>query len=852
MAEELRHLDHLYVIEHAADEDFHRRGGGGNARLRPVERRAHGMALRGDLDQVLTEDEDARRQLGLDIEELQALGTILVLEGAGAAYPLQLDSLTSMSRHRKSPRRPQWLLLSVQPPEDDRPERATIWVADEYRAQFIKIFEDYLDKVSTQGDPENWTTPEGNPRNQALVANISRIRRALLDDMWTSAGEPPRHGSHWWEVWLDTTRPNHQNIEGFIETYELRSIPRAIVFRDRRIIWLEATWAQLEVLPLTSIPVAEIRRPEFLDTIEDLPNAAQAEYVDELANRLIPAPDHAPAVCHLDTGAYRDHRLISESLDPNDLHTIVGRSGNDLHGHGTGMAGIGLYGARLDDLFVGNDRVQLAHRLESVKMVPTAGEPQHDPRDYGTATVEAVTLPEIAARRRRTFCMPISTAPDRPGEPTLWSATVDALAVGTDVTRDGTELQLISTPEAESSRLILVATGNVDSYQLDHRTHSDTSPVEDPAQAWNALTVGAHTDLIGIPTDPQYAGWTPLAAEGDVSPHSRTSVMFDQRKWPIKPDICMEGGNVLSDGANGFEDRHPLLSLRTTGIGNDLALTSANATSAATAQAARLATLATARYPEYWPETVRGLLPHAADWTHTMRAEVDGTSTKGELLQLLRRYGWGVPSEEAVLTSRGRSVTLVSQDEFVPFEGDELRVRRFRLHSLPWPQDALLELGEAEVRLRVTLSYFVEPSASRRGWRQRYSYPSHGLRFDLQGTLETQQEFIRRVNWEAQDEEGGGAGPATTSGRWFVGSTGRHLGSLHQDDWYGTGAELAACNSIAVYPVGGWWKNNRRRDRSGLPVRYALLVSLRTAAQDVDLYTPIATQIGVPVEIAIE
>lgn len=852
MAEELRHLDHLYVIEHAADEDFHRRGGGGHARLRPVERRAHGMALRGELDQVLTEDEDARRQLGLDIEELQALGTILVLEGAGAAYPLQLDSLTAMSRHRKTRRRPQWLLLSVQPSEGDRPERATIWVADEYRAQFIKIFEDYLDKVSTQGDPENWTTPEGNPRNQALVANISRIRRALLDDLWTSADEPPRHGTHWWEVWLDTTRPNHENIDGFIETYGLRSIPRAIVFRDRRIIWLEATWTQLEVLPLTSVPVAEIRRPEFLDTIEDLSTAAQAEYVDDLADRLIPAPDNAPAVCHLDTGAYRHHRLISESLDSSDLHTIVGTSGNDLHGHGTAMAGIGLFGAGLDDLFVGNDSVQLAHRLESVKMVPAAGEPQHDPRDYGTATVEAVTLPEIAAPRRRTFCMPISTAPDRPGEPTLWSATVDALAVGTDVTRDGTELQLISTPEADSSRLILVATGNVDSYQLDHRTQSDTSPVEDPAQAWNALTVGAHTNLADAPSDPQYAGWTPLAAEGDVSPHSRTSVMFDQRKWPIKPDICMEGGNVLSDGANGFEDRHPLLSLRTTGTGNDLALTSANATSAATAQAARLATLAMARYPEYWPETLRGLLPHAADWTPTMRAEVDGASTKSERLQLLRRYGWGVPSEETVLTSRGRSVTLVSQDKFVPFEGDELRVRRFRLHSLPWPQEALRELGEAEVRLRVTLSYFVEPSASRRGWRQRYSYPSHGLRFDLQGTLETQQEFIRRVNWEAQSEEGGGAGPATTSGRWFLGPTGRHLGSLHQDDWYGTGAELAACNSIAVYPVGGWWKNNRRRDRSGLPVRYALLVSLRTAAQNVDLYTPIATQIGVPVEIAIE
>jgi len=63
----------------------------------------------------------------------------------------------------------------------------------------------------------------------------------------------------------------------------------------------------------------------------------------------------------------------------------------------------------------------------------------------------------------------------------------------------------------------------------------------------------------------------------------------------------------------------------------------------------------------------------------------------------------------------------------------------------------------------------------------------------------------------------------------------------------GSGAELAACNHVAIYPVGGWWKNNRRQDRRDLSVRYALLVSLRTQAQDVDLYTPIATQLSIPV-----
>ena len=89
----------------------------------------------------------------------------------------------------------------------------------------------------------------------------------------------------------------------------------------------------------------------------------------------------------------------------------------------------------------------------------------------------------------------------------------------------------------------------------------------------------------------------------------------------------------------------------------------------------------------------------------------------------------------------------------------------------------------------------------------------------------------------------------TTAGTWAVRL--RNSGSLHADIWTGTGAELADSGYIGVIPVGGWWKENDRKDRVGLPVRYALLVSLRTDAVATDIYTPIATQIGIPVPISI-
>ena len=159
-------------------------------------------------------------------------------------------------------------------------------------------------------------------------------------------------------------------------------------------------------------------------------------------------------------------------------------------------------------------------------------------------------------------------------------------------------------------------------------------------------------------------------------------------------------------------------------------------------------------------------------------------------------------------------------------------------------------LGAAIAVLRVTLSYFIEPNASRRGWRRRYAYPSHGLRFEMKAPAETPDQFLRRVNQEARNEEHG-ARPSGAADRWLVGKSQRNVGSLHQDIWEGTGTELADSDLLAVHPVGGWWKNSKRADRIERPVRYSLTISLKTAEQGVDLYTPVAVQLDLPVEEAL-
>ena len=82
-----------------------------------------------------------------------------------------------------------------------------------------------------------------------------------------------------------------------------------------------------------------------------------------------------------------------------------------------------------------------------------------------------------------------------------------------------------------------------------------------------------------------------------------------------------------------------------------------------------------------------------------------------------------------------------------------------------------------------------------------------------------------------------------------MGSEAHNRGSLHSDMWQGTAAELAARGRIAIYPVTGWWKELQARDRSHLGARYALLVSIDTPAEDIDLWTPVAQQVGLPITV---
>ncbi|MDX2052701.1 MAG: S8 family peptidase [Polyangiaceae bacterium] len=795
----------------------------------PADPGGHAAALKQALLEAEATSQTRRDALGIQVAG--ATPGLYVRFDSQPNFRLKLDSLDARGAGIE--------LVSVTHSGDT--EHATVFVPDGKIGHFIKRFEEYASQ----------RTKKGEPSHKDLVESIARLQLATLRALWTDSAEeyPEEHESLWWEVWLRASDGSEvQRLSNFCEKLRLSVGEGRLTFPDRIVLLVKATPLQLSGSVDVLNDVAEVRRAkETADDFLKMTRGEIAEWAIDLAQRLDHADTGAPTVCILDTGINRGHPLLEGSLVETDMHAWKASWGvHDHDGHGTEMAGLALLGDLTAPLRSAS-RLPLRHGLESVKILPPKG--ANAPELYGAIMAEAAARVEIqGADRRRAFSLSITATDERDrGQPSSWSAAIDALAAGRSFDPTSKGLSYLSESTDGPHRLFVISAGNVDDIAINHLERSDLEAVHDPAQSWNALTVGACTNLDTLnPQDQTLRGWKPVALAGDLSPYSTTSVTF-AKQWPVKPDVVFEGGNKVHDGKEALQ--HDALSVLTTHFKPQEKLVVPSwATSASTAQVARFAGILAADYPSMWPESIRALIVHSAEWTPRMREHLPLKAARGPLESLLlRRFGFGVPNLERARRSAKNALTLVVQDSVRPFEKTNLR--EMKVHDLPWPTDELLALGDAPVQMRVTLSYFIEPNPARRGWRNRHQYASHGLRFEVMRPTESGVEFRKRVN-KLQLSEGEKKPPSTgDSDQWLLGPTLRHHGSLHSDIWSGTAVDLAGRGSIGVYPVSGWWKDQPSRDRSELGARYCLLVSIETPALDVDIYTPIAQQVGIPVVI---
>jgi len=805
----------------------HSAKGGASKSTPDLPRQQHGQALRAQLHVLQTASKAA-----VELQQQQGLESGLGLQIEFVSQPdieLAFESLANDTKKIE--------LLSVRTHEGNT--FANVFVPDGQLEHFEKYVTEYLEEKKNKN---------GNALDHRTLLNtIASIRTAELHALWTD--DPSLFPENpatpfWWEVWLPIRGQRDVVVKDFKKLATLAECvvsEKQVNFPERTVLLMYGSQQQFSRSVMTLNCVAELRRAK--DTAEFFDGMAvteQREWLDELLQRahFRNEGNTTTRVCLLDSGVNRGHPLLEPLIDAADMHSVEPAWGtDDTANHGTGQAGLIAFGD-LADALASSLPFDISHRLESVKLIQGNGANEGDAKHHAYLFMEAVGRPEVAAPNRlRVFTSAVTASDYRDrGRPSSWSSAVDSLSADPD-------------GAGAFPRLFILSAGNTrdPNAWADYPASLSTNLVHDPGQAWNAITVGACTHKIDVEG---HTTLTPVAAEGDPSPYTTTSRSWDSA-WPLKPDVVLEGGNAAKDsyGAVGMSSLN-LLTTHHKPI--ERLFTTSNATSAASALCARLAAQIMAAYPNLRPETIRALIIHSAEWTTAMRSMFlpAGQPSKTDYVHLIRHCGWGVPDLERALWSAGNSLTLVVEDEVHPYAKVKEKgvvTRDMNLHALPWPMEELEMLQDAKVRMKITLSYFIEPNPSARGATSKFHYPSHRLRFDVQRPLDAStDDFIARVNAAAQSEdEGHAVNPKDPN--WHLGERQRHRGSLHQDIWEGTAADLASRGFIAVYPAAGWWRTRPALNRYALPARYSLVVSIQTDQTDIDLYTAIAQRVGIEV-----
>jgi hypothetical protein len=822
MADE--NLKHVFLRDTGRVKDFTSKQRGGPKLKFPQQNRyEHGAILKRKLEEAWGQAKAMDKQ-----RQAVSLSTKDGVYLEFASFP-EYELSTKSLEHRPSGIR----LLNVRMAKIEGKDvsKATVFIPSGSEKVFLKKVQDYLN--------DEKDTKNNKPKNQPLIDSLNDIKLAVLESFWQGKKEwIPEDDPKWCEIWLsDDSEAVAEQFRDLAEAkLKILLQQETLKFPERRVFLGRVNRKQLQELITASPHIAEFRRAsETADFFVELENREQIEWAQNLLERIRMDEKTNVCICILDTGINNGHMLLKPILDDRDCRSYDPLWGADDHtGHGTQMSGLAGYGD-IQLALEANSPIFLSHRLESIKILPPKGE--NDPKLYGAIVAQSVSNISIDhPERQRILCMAV-TAPKYTtgdGSPSSWSAAIDEFTSGY---------------LDEQQKLMFVSAGNVDE-MVDWKNYPESNKnwtVQNPGQAWNAITVGAYTEKAVVDSR-KYNGSVAVASAGGLSPFSSTSCFWDN-KWPIKPDIVLEGGNLLRDSFGCCScSEFSLLTLHHKPA--ERQFSTIHATSAATAQAAWMAAQIQAAYPEAWPETIRALLIHSAEWTPEMQHQFLTGTSKGDYRELLRICGYGAPNLDKALWCMKNSVNLVIQTELQPYDkkpDSGYKTKDMQIHELPWPKEMLLDLGEIPVALKVTLSYFVEPGPGEIGWKDRYRYPSCLLRFDVNGT-DTPETFMRRINAATLDEENETLSDGG-SVKWTLGKHNRHLGSIHSDTWHTTAAQLAISNLIGVYPAVGWWRERAWLGRWNQKIRYALVVSLQTPEQDVDLYTPIVTQIKTPVSV---
>jgi len=431
----------------------------------------------------------------------------------------------------------------------------------------VYVKKDKKDWLKNKADDySNKNTKKGKPYNEKLIAPINGVIATDIRTLYMSAEEfdtIPEEGSYIYELWMSHSKENSQeSIENTLHQLGIEKMSEPLLF-DGVDVWLiKSTKQQLCTLPL-SLGYIESIRPYHKPSILISSNPEKREWSELIKGEITYDKDAEVIVGILDSGVNNAHELLKPALPDERMDVAIGvLEATDKTDHGTGMAGLALLGDLTNIAYLRDTPVAVHHALSSVKIY----EDGYDtPKEFYGAVIEEA-IGKASDMGASIQCMAITDESAYNGIATSSSAALDE-----SIYHQGL-----------CDRLVLVSAGNIQTPDVDHNNYIESckaNAVKSPAQAWNALTVGAYTEKT-IVGDESYE---PLAAPGGISPYSCSSYPWNEKR--NKPEIVMEGGNVAYH-AMLKETPHDALSLVTTSNELKEPLEPFTATSAATGLAA--------------------------------------------------------------------------------------------------------------------------------------------------------------------------------------------------------------------------------------------------------------------------
>lgn len=592
--------------------------------------------------------------------------------------------------------------------------------------------------------------------------------------------------------------------------------------------------------------------PYIFEAVEpddiELPQRAQ-EAIDRAreAVTLRPPPSSAPAVCVIDSGIQEEHYLLEPAIDKDASHSFLpGRPVSEVAdqvrpaGHGTRVSGAVLYGEEIPrsgtvslPFWIQNARVLDEHGNIPATLFPPA------------ALRAIVERYHRGLRKTRIFNHSIGARfPCRQRHMSAWAAEIDNLS-------------------NENDLLFIISAGNISESAIapftgikEHLTAGRNYPdyfsesscrISNPGQCLHALTVGsvAYGAYEG-------EGWRSLApGNGHPSAFSRSGLGI----WNvIKPEVVEYGGDELVTKATPPDVSTPSHArncypemVRSTlyppgpAYGRDGAV----GTSFAVPKVSRIA----ARLQEILPDEscllYRALIVQSARWP-----EWAASAQAADMLDVLRRIGYGIPDMARATTNTEHRTTLISAGE------SHIKAGECHIYQVPIPALMRGPADEFDIRIEVTLSYVASPRRTRRNLRRYLStwaeWKSSKLGQDI-------NDFrVRALKGQEEDNSHANGTPLPwmldSNPNWgTIRNAKRNAGTV-QKDWAIVKSNALPENfCISVVGHKGW---SHDPDSTA---RYALTVSFEVVGKEIAIYEPLRiaveelqTEIEAEVEVDVE